>query len=131
MSWTPETFLIAMPGGPAKRHGYVYRGLGLYLIMPASPKGRRPAQWSLTHLGSGHCLAMLKGDVSTAFPIATEIAEAGDWTFDGLKGWKNHFPDAAERVREILERAGSRGKMTGGGNSNEGVAREIAMARST
>jgi hypothetical protein len=84
--------------------GYTYRGLGLWIAIDGSPKGRIPPQWSLSHLGSGHNLCYIKGDVATAFPIATEIAEAGDWGFLSLDGWRDRFPDAPKRLDEIIAR---------------------------
>lgn len=102
--WRPETFEVALPGGPTRKAGYVYRGLGIWQEMQPSPKGRRPAQWSLTHLGSGHKVCSIKGDVRTAFPVATEIAESGDWDFLSLEGWKDRFPNVHEVIGEILSR---------------------------
>lgn len=84
--------------------------------------------WSLSHLGSGHRIAILHGDVATAFPIASEIAEAGDWEFDSLHGWKDRFPDAKEKVDEILARSkrGNRGSSIG---HCEATAQQIAQSR--
>lgn len=104
--WKDETFEVAYSFGPVPKAGYTYRGLGLFMVVKASKKGRRPPLWSLTHLGSGHRLALIEGDVRTAFPIATEIAESGDWDFLSLEGWKDRFPDAPERLRELCERYG-------------------------
>ncbi|PXW76001.1 hypothetical protein C7451_106165 [Blastomonas natatoria] len=128
MSWKPETFKVAMPYGPADVPGYTYRGLGLHLIMQQSPKGRRPAMWSLSHLGSGHRIAIINGNVATAFPIASEIAEAGDWEFDSLHGWKDRFPDAKEKVDEILARS-KIGKRGSGIGYSEETAQQIAQSR--
>lgn len=109
--------------------GYVWRGLGIRKVSAPSPKGRRKAVWSLTHIGSGHRVGTLHGDAATAFPVATEIALAGDWTFDGLTGWKNQFPDVEERLGEIIARHSKVFTHTGSGQGNEDVARAIAMAR--
>lgn len=130
MTWKPETFEVAMPWGVSAKTGYTYRGLGLWQVMAPSPKGRRPAVWSLTHLGSGHMICGLKGDVATAFPVATEIAEAGDWDFLSLSGWKDRFPDAVARIREILARYPKvqYGKV-GGKNQHHETAMQIASNR--
>ena len=129
--WKPETFQVAFPGGPTYRAGYVYRGLGIFQAIGPSPKGRRPAEWSLTHLGTGHKICLIKGDVRTAFPVATEIAEAGDWDFLSLEGWKDRFPDMKEVVGAIIERhakIATRGGSVGHENSRA-VAQQIASNR--
>lgn len=108
MTWKPETFPIAVgPQSIDRRAGYTYRGLGLHMVMKASPKGRRPPRWKLTHLGSGHGVAHIDGAVADAFPIASEIAECSEWDFDGLNGWRNRDPELPKKVLEILERTRS------------------------
>ncbi|WP_310530666.1 hypothetical protein [Novosphingobium sp.] len=104
MTWKPEDFEVAYWGGPHTVAGYTYRGLGLHIGIHPSPKGKRPARWILSHLGTGHRIAMIDGDVATAFPIASEIAEAGDWDFLSMLGYKDRFPDAPERLREICSK---------------------------
>lgn len=123
-TWQPAKFLIAMPGGPQERKGYIYRGLGLH-----GHSTKRSGSWTLTHLGSGHAVCFLAGNVSTAFPVATEIAEAGDWSFDGLSGWLNQFPDARERLAEIRDRHATVFLRIGGGGGDDGIARAITMSR--
>lgn len=130
MPWAPESFERASFRGPVVVAGYVYRGLGLYMAARPSPKGRRPAEWNLIHLGSGRYLHRLRGSVATAFPVATEIAEAGDWDFLSLDGWRDRFPDAPDRVREIVAK---HPKVVigdvGGAYRDHEVARQIAMNR--
>lgn len=126
--WRHARFNIAYPGGPVARMGRVYVGLGMFQAAPGSPKGRRPPTWSLTHLGTGHCVVSIKAPEPLALTIATEIAEAGDWSFDGLQGYKNQFPDAAEKVGAIMRRYVGKVTRTGG-KSHEGVAQQIAQAR--
>lgn len=128
-AWPAADVLVAYPGGPIAKAGYAWRGLGLFVAVPASPKGRRPAKWSLTHLGSGHAIAFLTGDVRTVFPVASEVAMAGDWTFDGLQGYKNQFPDAAERLSEIIARHPTVIVRSQGGAAHEGAAQAVATAR--
>ena len=132
--WKPEAFNIAVVYGDVwkiePRAGYTYRGLGIYQTVAPSPKGRRPAKWSLTHLNTGHCIAELAGSVAAVFPIATEIAEAGDWDFLSLEGYKDRFPDAGKVVMKIIARHGklvSRSKSTGA--SNREAAMQIASNR--
>jgi hypothetical protein len=96
--WKPETFETALNTGPHLVAGYTYRGLGLY---GESSRDGKSGSWTLTHLGTGHMLAHISGGVQKAFPVATEIAEAGDWDFLSLQGWKDRFPDAPERLDEI------------------------------
>lgn len=130
MSWEPEIFETAQYYGPSKVAGYTYRGLGLHMVMEPSPKGRRPARWNLSHLGSGHLVGVLTGDVATAFPVAGEVAEAGDWEFLSLDGWKDRFPDAAEKVREIAARHPKVFSVKfGGGSRSHQVACQIASNR--
>ena len=128
--WPAADFEIATPNGPQWRTGYAMAGLGLYMMQGGSPKGRRKPLWSVTHIGTGHFICTLRGDVRTAFPVATEIAQAGDWTFDGLTGFKNQFPEAPERMREIAAKYPRIvGHETPGVGSDEGQARTIAMNR--
>lgn len=129
--WKAETFEIALLSGPHAIAGYTYRGLGLHFVSKASPKGRRPVRWALIHLGTGHCMAYLDGDVITAFPVATEIAEAGDWDFLSLQGWKDKFPDGREKLEEVCARHPKIATMTlsGKGGSHLAVAQQIAANR--
>lgn len=127
-AWPAASFQVAMPQGPVKRDGYAWRGLGLFLAVAGSPKGRRKPKWSLTHLGSGHAIAFIDGDVREVFPVATEIALAGDWTFDGLEGWRNQFPDAPAKMAEIAARHKHLTKSSGA-HRNEDVARAVAASR--
>lgn len=98
--WKPVDYLIHHGSYAVKVAGYEHRDLGMHLVNHVKGK----AEWSLTHLGTGLQLCRIKGDVRTAFPIATEIAEAGDWGFISMAGYKDRFPDAPEKLAEILER---------------------------
>lgn len=128
--WKAQGFLVAdiWNEKPRRVAGYVYRGLGLQLLIKASPKGRRPPTWGLTHLGSGHTVCMITGHVATAFPIAFEIAQCGDWDFDGLNGWINRDPELPKKVRSILDKHLKVIKI-GAGGSSDAAARAVAMAR--
>lgn len=126
--WQKGVFFVAREHQPIQSTGHVYRGLGLTLIQPASPKGRRRPVWNLIHLGSGHLIIRIKENVGPAFAIATEIAQAGDWTFDGIHGWKNQFPDVYEKIAVIRDKYPKR--FQGGvGNPSTEAAYAVMMAR--
>ena len=127
--WKPETFEIARAAGPCLVGGYVNNGLGLHMHAAGSPKGRRPANWTLSHLGTGHRLAYLSGGLSVVLPVATEIAEAGDWGFLSFAGYKDRFPDAQERLREIIGRHPKVGSIRFDQAAIPEVAQQIAANR--
>lgn len=129
--WKPEDFEVAWGSGAGAVAGYTYRGLGLHVAINPSPKGKRPTRWTLTHLNTGHRIGYLDGDVRTAFPVATDIAEAGDWDFLSFEGWKDRFPDAKERLAEIQERHPKvfTWKQGDGGGNNREIAQQIASNR--
>jgi hypothetical protein len=128
--WPAGKFEIATPYGPQVKSGYVWKGLGLWLLDAGSPKGRRKPRWNLTHIGTGHLVGNLVGDVRTAFPVATDVADAGDWTFDGPGGWQNQFPDVKERMSELLARYPTIFSRGGNSGQDHEQARDIAMRRS-
>lgn len=131
MIWAPSKFLVSAPWRESMTReveGYVYRGLGLTIAIKGSPKGRRPPRWTLTHLGSGHAVCNLTGHVKDAFPIATEIAECGDWSFDGLYGWKNIDPELADKFRAIQAKHAKQ-VHRGQGGCDEASAVAVATAR--
>lgn len=131
MAWEPADFLIAdrwSPEGCHKVAGHTHCGLGIYICIKGSPKGRRGPTWSLRHLGSGHTVCLIEGKVAVAFLIASEIAECGDWSFDGLKGYVNVDPEIPEKCRTIFAKY-PKAVRRGGGNQSEESARAIAMAR--
>lgn len=127
MSWQPEDFLIATAGEPFPVVGYVYRGLGLHKPSP------RRKNWSLTHLGTGHQIATITGKVADVFPVASEIAECGDWDFDGLKGYVNRDPEIGKRLHEIIARHKNARPaiVTEARKPNHDVARQITERRAS
>lgn len=132
MTWAPQKFLVAVGWSTDGTHeisGYAYRGLGLAMTIKGSPKGRRAPRWTLTHLGSGHAVCAIIGHVKDAFPIATEIAECGDWSFDGLTGWKNVDPELADKFSAIRTKHAKLIKSGGNGSRSEAIASAIAIAR--
>lgn len=132
--WRPEEFQIGKLYGDEDVvemcAGYVYRGLGLFIEKFGSPKGHRPPQWSVTHLGTGHKVCSIMGTVANAFPLATELAELSDWDFDGLNGWVNRDPELKNKVKEFAERNPKQVLIGIGPSSSEVTARKITMARS-
>ena len=126
MTWEPATFKRAHSSWPLASAGYVYGGLGICLTSSRGEKSR----WVLIHLNSGHAICWIRGSVAEAFPVASDIADCADWTFDGLHGWRNQSPDLYERFEEVwkrhpkrIERKGDKGIMS------EEIAREISMDR--
>lgn len=129
MAWMPGNFQRALGGyGATDAAGYVYRGLGMVIVVRASPKGHRPPTWALVHLNSGHKVASIKGFVADAFPIASEIAECADWDFNGLDGWRNQTPELPQLVRAIIERNSKRAEFRSGGGDQE-IAAQISASR--
>lgn len=63
-----------------------------------------------------------------AFDIATEIADCGDWDWEGLEGYRNKDPELLERVSGILAKHGKKVHRFGNVGDPEG-ARAIAEAR--
>lgn len=117
-------------GTPVPVAGYTYRGLGLHIGVNPSPKGKRPARWVLTHLNTGHRIGFLDGNVATAFPVASKIAEAGDWDFLSFEGWRDRFPDVRERLAEIQAQYPKVFKWTHGAeHGNREIAMQIAEKR--
>jgi hypothetical protein len=121
--WTANTYLIGIPpADQEERTGLVYRGLGLHQDWDDV--------WSLTHLNTGHRAYTLYGLLGDVLPSATELAEAADWSFKGLNGWKAD-PDfllkldaIAKKNPETMVRAVS------ASNNSEEIAASIAAQRS-
>lgn len=124
-AWPPATFLVAFDSGPQPRAGYSQNGLGLFIEIAGTKK--KPPVWSLNHIGSGHCLCLLTGDVRKVFPIASDISDLGDWTFLGLEGWKNQLPGAPELLIEVLKRHGIKSLGTLKVGRNYEIAQKIAQ----
>lgn len=91
--WHRGEFHIAMNSGtPVERKGWQYRGLGAFL--------QWDEDWSLTHLASGLRVCELRGFWSDVRPIATKIAEAGDWGFT----LPSSFPkEMMEAVADLID----------------------------
>lgn len=85
--WLPEPFeVVTADGGRVLVDGNSYRGLGVHATDDLA--------WQITHLNSGHCVRLVPNlDDNRLFLIATDLAEAADWSFSGLEGWQNVAPD--------------------------------------
>lgn len=131
MTWQMSEFKVAAGDGKILRVlGHTYRGLGLFILEPA--KGLSPAKWSLTHLNSGHRLALIPGNEVDVFRISKEIAECGDWDFGGLRGYQNVDPDLPRKALVIVDRyCKETGKIRvgDGRDVDEGAAAEISRSR--
>lgn len=97
-AWKQGRFRVSGSGAILTRDGWTYNGLGITQVGSIfAPR------WHIIHLNSGHAIARIdKGSLASMQALAAEIADAGDWSFDGLTGFQNQFPDAAERVHEIV-----------------------------
>lgn len=98
--WKPAQYQVHHGSTAVTVVGYTYRELGLHML---TERGKVPT-WSLTHLGTGLRICNITGKVAVSFPVATEIAEAGDWGFISMVGYKDRFPESANKLREILGR---------------------------
>lgn len=127
--WRPGYYMSACWGDVEQSPGRIHAGLAMSFTFAGSPKGRRPPVWTLTHLGSGHVVCNIEAHEAEAFAIATEIAECGDWDFDGLKGYLNRDPDLPEKFRALMQKHGKRVVRSGGGRQSEAAAMAISMAR--
>lgn len=126
-NWKKDRFLIATAEGPEWISGWSYRGLGVDL--------RKPGEWFVTHLGSGHRVCGITGTKFMALQIASEIAECGDWDFDGLAGHLNRDPEIATNAAVACLKYPDIVTFKSGGRSgkpfqgHEAVARTIAEMR--
>lgn len=108
--------------------GWTYNHLGLLRSGPFMAP-----IWTIVHLNSGHSIGVIKGTtrgLEQMQDMVAEIADAGDWSFDGLDGFRNQFPDAPDRVREIITRhIGSAKVVATGASPNPVAARTVALLR--
>ena len=127
MPFEPGTILCAHQTMPIPHAGYVYNGVGIYKTQEGSPKGRRPPKWALIHLGSGHRICIIAAHFLDACHIAYDIANLGDWSFDGIKGWKNVDPELPRKLEDYAAKD-MRIELTPG-KGNENAARAVLMSR--
>lgn len=124
--WTRGAVTCALASGPVQKPGFTYRGLGL-VVDPANPD-RRYDRWTVIHLGSGHEVCSLRR-VPGVIDLATTIADLGDWTFSGLKGWENMSPDLPAKLRALRARFPEIIEAPASGSQNPGAAVTIALSR--
>ena len=131
MTWKPDNFEVALQSGPKTVAGHLYGGLGLHTDDSRQPKGRKTVKWILTHANTGHSIAILMCNVTTAFCIATEFADAGEWDFLSLQGYADRFPNIVDRCEEIASGHPTVVTLTFGmeGSGNHEVAKQIAANR--
>lgn len=130
--WQQATFAVATPKGVVKVHGTVARGIGMHVVraerlMHLMDRGPR-ALTAIVHLGSGHAICLVDASYAKTAEIATQIIDAGDWEFDGLKGWENMDPTLSLKVQAICNRhmAHIRSAIP---ESDDFQARKIALER--
>lgn len=96
--WRAGNFTFVYGDKLTNERGYLYRGLGLF-------HGVGAHLWMLIHIGSGHTVAYLEdAKREKVFLFASELAELGDWTFHGIKGYENSDPDLVKKRNEWIER---------------------------
>jgi hypothetical protein len=71
---------------------------------------------------------LIEAPAREAFAIADQLAELGDWTFDGLYGWQNASPDLMDKVKALRACLPTYVDF-GDGNRDEDAARAVAYAR--
>jgi hypothetical protein len=102
--WVMGSYMEARKSGLCEVRGYLYRGLGVRMIHPrASLQGYPTARWCLTHVNTAHSVAFINAEADRAMEIATAVAEAGDWSFSGLKGYENMDPNLIARCVALGE----------------------------
>jgi hypothetical protein len=67
--------------------------------------------------------------MARAFELATILAEKGDWTFDGLDGWVNQFPDVQEIISEFIKNNTEVQNVISGMGRNHDAAKAVVMQR--
>lgn len=101
--WIHDTFMIATSSGVQRIAGMTCRGIGMHIVRKMQIFGARPIT-AIVHLGSGHAICLVEASLEKTAEIATEIVRAGDWDFDGLKGWENMDPTLSLKVQAICNR---------------------------
>lgn len=131
--WQNCTSKLVLFNAAMKRHLIVYNGLGLYCLLPQIEIGafKSTPVWGLYHLNTGHLIVSIRGEEQTAKNIGAEIAGLGDWTFDGLEGWRNVFPEVKERLTELIARFPGIIERKKDASSNEQLAQEVLDWRET
>lgn len=132
-SWTVDTFMACQTEFIVPTKGWTRKGLGLYRNFAGL--------WWLVHLNTGHGVVrlgvedadgMAHESLLEVLPYADEIADATDWTFTHVGGWRNRDPDLPTKLQAIANRAAP-GFMTSPPSANvrqrADKARGIALSR--
>lgn len=123
-AWTRQFVRVSAGNVIENRMGWTYRGIGLV------GETSRLGWWYIVHLNSGHAVARIRGGTEAQLKdMAADIADAGDWSFEGLDGFRNMFPDAADRVHEIVTRHRPELKRRKSPGPNPVHAKAIALLR--
>lgn len=98
MAWEKAQFPTSLRDRIQEVFGWVDRraGVGLYI--------NQMDEWWFVHLNTGHGVCKMVGTLLQVLPLATELKEVTDWTFDGVTGWKNRDPDLPRKIGEIWAR---------------------------
>jgi hypothetical protein len=126
--WTTEKFFASRHGKAMVLDGWTFEGLGLHRMLNKLPDVPMPSIWALYHLNSGHVVVFIMADEDIAFEIGMRIAKLGDWSFDGLDGWKNIEPDLRQKLH-LLAKENSDKIFRFNGLSNEETAQKVFRAR--
>lgn len=127
--WQPGEFFAAISFGIVEHnYGWLWGGVAIQKLWNGSPKGRRPPAWSLIHTGSGHRICVIEAPESDAFQIADQVVGIGDWSFEGIDGWRNTDHELMARMGALVGRLGKVIKVYSG-SQNHDAARAIAYAR--
>lgn len=79
-NWLKASFETSTPMGPLGVDGFIYRGLGIELVIDDAEDGWSE-DWDVTHLASGRHLGTITGlDAAEAFKVAAMLADLADWT---------------------------------------------------
>lgn len=79
--------------------GLMYKGLAMHRTR--KPTRTYPGEWLVTHVSTGHAICFIMGAREKIFEIASELAEASDWDFDGLSGWQNRDSELPAKIEAL------------------------------
>jgi hypothetical protein len=127
-NWEPAKIVVLRQGRPKVVEGFVQAGMGIQRMAERSPDFPMPSIIALLHLGSGHVVTYLIGSEEEVFAAATEIVRLGDWTFDGIDGWRNVSPTLLSDVEAVVARYPGMMHRPGGVPDHEG-ARQVLDLR--
>jgi hypothetical protein len=127
--WKPQSYLIAIGDFTTEIFGRVSGGLGMLQVRGCAARDATKPEWSLTHVGTGHRVCLIRATEVEAFAIATEIAALTNWDFVGVDGWKSRDSAMPRKVRSFARRYGDKVILGTGGPQDRTLARQVAEAR--